>query len=1324
MSNALRYIGVGFLALITLIIVAVVALFYTPPGRQFVKAQAEQQIASAINGTASIGDLASGLPGYLRVDDVVINDSAEGQRPLLTAEGLEIAWDPLALVLGSINIKSISLQKARLDRLPAANTDDDTPAKPLALPDHLPAIKIDALTIDRFTLGEAVAGQEATFSARGNAQMKGRALATTLNVTSDDQKDKAQLTADIDLERKGFTINGDIQSAPDGLISTVIGAQGPVAIAIKGREQDQTAIVEVTTGLGTLGNADLTLVGPIKSGSTLTLDARIEPGAQFDDLQDLTGNIVTLSLAATPQDQGARIDIKALQAQAATVQGVVTWADNQDFLADLMTKLNLTITKGRLTALTDAVGDKIMLNGTVKAQANRSAGLYDVAAALTSDGARMSIRDAETNLRSVLRGQLTGEVTIRDFLPETVRDQLSQPLRFSGDIDADSARIAKLSDFSFAAGEAVKGNVSGRLNMRTQALDGTLMTDISPDLFALVLGADNAASGARLRGRIAGTVDAFMLDTELLSPAFEFDGRSYPALAMDANLTGLPALPVGAVFARPQGQTRETATQYLRARIESTEDLIALRNLRYIGTGFELTGASLIDPKSQSIALDLAYAGVANAEPFPGFILSGSATAKGGFGAKVPIGLYPEPDTGSQDRLELSAPQLSVNTLTIEGLKASVAGTVNDVYFDLALSDLLNDGTHMVTDTKVTGALTGNTNRLVTVTRLASNLLGEVNIRNAKPFTIEMGDTTRLADFDLGWGRGGSLVMAGAFSPTRWTGTVAMTDALIPATDGFLDLNLSLDTDAQAPATGTLTTNYRHSGDENGDVPTPTRLSALLDWNGTRLTLTDRQQADTIPLDFSLDLPARLVRGPALSVNMEGALEGRISYDGAVAPLTATIPGPAQGLDGDLRIDLTLEGPTNQPVVNGQAILTDGAYTDLTTGLSLIGLHLETIARSKAGQSEVTFTAGGRGDSQDGEDRFTVDGALTIGNQNTIATDIKVRDLIISATPVTSLQQSGDIRIEGPFTALSVIGALDVTEMNVEIITPPQTGLVPIEVIKKSVYDATPSATGMPQPLPLPNADRQQQTTTPTEPGGGLAALDLAIKADDRLFVRGRGLESEWESDLTVTLLEQDPIALGSITLRKGTFDFTGRRFDVTTGEIIFDKLSPNDPVIDVIAEYETSDGLVAQVRASGRATDLNVELTSTPSRPANEVMALILFGKPADQLSALESIQSAQALATLGGIGPFGGGDAIGSLRNAAGLDLLNIDLDPENGASALTVGKYVADGLFVSATQDVEGKNGSVRIEYEIRDNITVESNVRQDGDQTISANWKKDF
>ncbi|MCK5750360.1 MAG: translocation/assembly module TamB domain-containing protein, partial [Oricola sp.] len=104
----------------------------------------------------------------------------------------------------------------------------------------------------------------------------------------------------------------------------------------------------------------------------------------------------------------------------------------------------------------------------------------------------------------------------------------------------------------------------------------------------------------------------------------------------------------------------------------------------------------------------------------------------------------------------------------------------------------------------------------------------------------------------------------------------------------------------------------------------------------------------------------------------------------------------------------------------------------------------------------------------------------------------------------------------------------------------------------------------------------------------------------------------------------------------------------------------------------------------------------------------------------------AAQALASLGGIGPFGGsgGGVTGKLRQAIGLDLLNFDVDPESGGGSLTVGKYVADGFFVSVTQDAQGRNGSVSVKYEVTDNIVVETELEQDGDQTVSANWKKDF
>ena len=123
--------------------------------------------------------------------------------------------------------------------------------------------------------------------------------------------------------------------------------------------------------------------------------------------------------------------------------------------------------------------------------------------------------------------------------------------------------------------------------------------------------------------------------------------------------------------------------------------------------------------------------------------------------------------------------------------------------------------------------------------------------------------------------------------------------------------------------------------------------------------------------------------------------------------------------------------------------------------------------------------------------------------------------------------------------------------------------------------------------------------------------------------------------------------------------------------------------------------------------------------------MALVLFGKPASELSAFESLQIAQALSQLGGVGPLAGGrGAADRARSAIGLDMLNLDLDSATGSSALTVGKYVADGLFVSASQSARGNEGSVRVEYEINDQISVETELRQDGDQTVSANWKRDF
>jgi translocation and assembly module TamB len=244
------------------------------------------------------------------------------------------------------------------------------------------------------------------------------------------------------------------------------------------------------------------------------------------------------------------------------------------------------------------------------------------------------------------------------------------------------------------------------------------------------------------------------------------------------------------------------------------------------------------------------------------------------------------------------------------------------------------------------------------------------------------------------------------------------------------------------------------------------------------------------------------------------------------------------------------------------------------------------------------------------------------------------------------------------------------------------------------------------------------------EPAGPPVTLALNVKANDKVFIRGRGLESEWSADIAVSGDAEDPLFEGKLELRRGYLDFAGRRFALSRGLIAFDRYAPNNPRLDIRAEHETKDGVTAIIEIKGRAQSPDISLLSTPSLPSEDVMALVLFGKPATDLSALESLQVAQALAQITGVGPFGGAGITGTARRALGLDMLSLAFDAETGAGALEVGKYVADGLFVSATQDARGENGSVRIEYEIAKSVTVETELKQDGDQTVSANWKIDF
>jgi translocation and assembly module TamB len=229
--------------------------------------------------------------------------------------------------------------------------------------------------------------------------------------------------------------------------------------------------------------------------------------------------------------------------------------------------------------------------------------------------------------------------------------------------------------------------------------------------------------------------------------------------------------------------------------------------------------------------------------------------------------------------------------------------------------------------------------------------------------------------------------------------------------------------------------------------------------------------------------------------------------------------------------------------------------------------------------------------------------------------------------------------------------------------------------------------------------------------------LDLKVKADRRIVVVGRGLDTEWSADLHLRGLIVNPEINGTATLVRGDLDLAGKRFAFDTGSITLD-----GPIrsarVDISAE-RTAQDIVARVRVSGSLTEPKFELESTPSLPQDEILARVLFGRSAAQLTAFETAQLAAGLAQLAG--GQAGFDPAGLIRQATGLD--RIAFGAADGVATVSAGKYVAENVYIQVGAGSEG-GIAAEVEWEPRENLSIISAAQDTGDTKISVRWKNDY
>jgi hypothetical protein len=171
--------------------------------------------------------------------------------------------------------------------------------------------------------------------------------------------------------------------------------------------------------------------------------------------------------------------------------------------------------------------------------------------------------------------------------------------------------------------------------------------------------------------------------------------------------------------------------------------------------------------------------------------------------------------------------------------------------------------------------------------------------------------------------------------------------------------------------------------------------------------------------------------------------------------------------------------------------------------------------------------------------------------------------------------------------------------------------------------------------------------------------------------------------------------ASGRIETTSGRVVVVGKPFFVERGVVTFDG-DPANPVLDVLARWDVSDGSTIFVSVTGPARDPRIELRSEPARSESAVLNMILFGR--EDLGTPSSEPGSSSSASSSGDGTSGSSG--GGSTAAAGLaasTLLNVLIDPVN-----------LFGQRFEAKVDTSGNQASVGVVTEIRPNLWAQVNV----------------
>lgn len=881
--------------------------------------------------------------------------------------------------------------------------------------------------------------------------------------------------------------------------------------------------------------------------------------------------------------------------------------------------------------------------------------------------------------------------------------------------------------------------VAGQLDA-TARLDGTALGPLGAALGTPLDGVLSAEVTAR------GPLDRLAVTARAQVGGLVADGRGLGATSLEATAAGLPDRPAGRVTLRSQP---EGAPLALDAAYALDGDTLRLADLSLVTGANRITGAaqlamtsgvatgrlegSLPDLKALSALVGAPLDGAAGftlALDGKGGRQAATLTANattlrvnGAAGApltvrRVSVAADVADALGKPSgkaSLELSGAASGDNAIT--SLTASLDGALAKATFRAAATGTGGGGPIGLDLAGSLGQDVGVTR--VRLERLEGRFAGET-LRLTGPATITVADQR----YDVAGLRalvgGARLSVDGGMAGDRLKGDIRL-DQLPLALARLADPSLTLDGVAslQASVSGTLASpradatlrlaGLRAKQATEAGIP-GVDATVMAQWRNNRLSVNGEAATPNKAGKLSLRAALPLVMNPdshAVSLPPKGALDAVVEGTLDAALVNDLLASTGDRARGSVKLDVRASGTVAAPKLGGSVTLSGGRFENRASGAVLSGVEARLVGdgevftiQSLRARTSNGGTIGGQGVVRPAAagDR-QLDLAITADNARLVDNDLLTADVDAKLT------------VTGGFLNARLAGPIRLRGADVRI-----PNRLPVNVVDLKVEEVGTRRNG-PTRKPIPPRKAADKPPPPFA-----LALDLTVDAPNRIFVRGRGLDTELGGQLRIGGRADAPEVTGRLSILKGRLDILSHSFAFNRGNLDFDGTQPIDPRLDLLAEV-TANGVTAQIEVSGTAGQPKIALTSPQGLPQDEILSAVLFGKSVGSLGAGEAVQLAQSAAALTGVGGEGGG-LLDRVRRSTGLDRLDFSQSSDGKGGAVQAGRYLDDGVYVGVEQGMGANQTRAKVEVEIYKGLKGKADVGADSETRFGLSYEKDY